>query len=368
MGKLETRRKFIIDFVYWGLILGLAFIALKFTTKYLMPFVIGFIISFLLKPIISKITAKLGDRKWISLLVIVLFYTAFAFMMFWIFVAVFTSFQKFGKTLPAFYQNTLYPALEQTIAYFSKFMDNLSPSVMNLLDDVAGSLFDSLESIVKSVSGGVLNGLTKLVSAVPSLMISVLVAIISSFFFTVDYQKVVRKPMGFIPKKYRDLILDVKDGLVSVLGKYVRAYAILMSLTFIELSIGFLILKVSNPIGLAAMIAIVDILPVLGTGGIVLPWILVEAATGNTSFAIGLLILYVVITIIRNILEPKVIGDQIGLHPLLTLASIFVGVKLFGFIGLFVLPISITILKNLHDDGKIDIFNKFGTQAVDKRL
>lgn len=368
MGKLETRRKFIIDFVYWGLILGLAFIALKFTTKYLMPFVVGFIISFLLKPIITKITGKLGDRKWISLLVIILFYTAFAFLIFWIFVGVFTSFQKFGKTLPSFYQETLYPALEQIIGYSSRFMDNLSPSVMNLLDDVAGSLFESLETIVKAVSGGVLNGLTKIVSAVPSIMISVLVAIISSFFFTIDYQTVVRKPLSFIPKKYRTLILDVKDGLVSVVGKYLRAYAILMTLTFVELSIGFFILKVSNPLGLAAVIALVDILPVLGTGGIVLPWVVIEAATGNTSFALGLFILYAVITVIRNILEPKVIGDQIGLHPLLTLASIFVGVKLFGFIGLFALPISITILKNLHDDGKIEIFDKIGTQAVDKRL
>lgn len=356
MKNTEKRRSFIIDFIYWGLILGLVFFFLTFVGRYLMPFVIGFIIAFTLKPIITKITNKLGDRKWVSLIVILAFYTVFAFALFWLFLGIFASVQKFAKVLPSLYQDTLYPALEQVIVYFSGFMENLNPSILSILDDVAGSLFSSLESIVKTISGGALNGLTKIISSVPSLLISVLVAIISSFFFTMDYRTVVRKPMSYIPEKQRRLILDIKDGLVSVLGKYARAYAILMTVTFIELSIGFFILKVNNPIGMAAAIAAVDILPVLGTGGIVIPWVIVEAVTGNVSFAIGLLVLYGIITLVRNILEPKIIGDQIGLHPLLTLASIFVGVKLFGFWGLFALPMGITIIKTLHDEGKIEVF------------
>lgn len=356
MNKIEKRKKFIIDFMYWILILGLGFTLLRFTTQYLMPFVVGFLISFILKPIVTKITDKLGDKKWVSLLVIMAFYTVFALLMFWLFVGAFTGVQKFAKTLPAFYENTLYPALEQLLLFFSQFIENLSPNILSVLEEVSASLLNSLDEIVKMVSGGALNGLTKLVSAVPSLLISILVAIISSFFFTIDYQEAVRKPLSMIPKKQRTLILDIKDGLVSVLGKYLRAYALLMTLTFVELSIGFVILKVNNPIGLAAIIAAVDILPVLGTGGVVIPWMIVEAVTGNGSFALGLLVLYLVITVIRNILEPKVIGDQIGLHPLLTLMSIFVGVKLFGFAGLIGLPIGITILKRLHDEGKIEIF------------
>lgn len=362
MGKLETKRKFIIDFVYWGLILGVVLVALKFTTSYLMPFVVGFIIAFALKPIITKITQKSGDRKWVSLIVILLFYILFVFIMFWLFLGVFASVQKFAKTLPAFYQTTLYPALEQLIDFFGQFIENLNPNILGILDDVAGSLFESLESIVRSVSGGVLNGLTKIISSVPSILISVLVAVISSFFFAMDYNNIVRQPLSYIPVKQRTLLMDVKNGLVSVLGKYLRAYAILMTLTFVELSIGFLILKVSNPIGLAAAIAAVDILPVLGTGGILIPWILVEAVTGSTSFAIGLLVLYLIITIIRNVLEPKVIGDSIGLHPLLTLMSIFVGVKLFGFWGLLGLPIGITIIKTLHEEGKIEVFKNIQSQ------
>lgn len=356
MEKQATRKKFIIDFVYWTLVLGIGFVAISFTTKYLMPFVIGFLIAFLLKPIVHKITEKLGDKKWISLLVILAFYAVFAFLLFWLFVGLFTSIQRFAKTLPSFYQNTLYPALEQMIVYFSGFVEDLNPSILSVLDEITGSLFDSLEGIVKMLSSGALNVLTKLVSAVPSLLVSVSVAIISSFFFTMDYQKLVRVPLSYVPAKQRLLLLDIKESLISVLGKYLRAYAILMSLTFVELSIGFFILKVNNPVGVAAAIAAVDILPVFGTGGVVIPWVIVEAVTGNISFAIGLAILYLIITLIRNILEPKVVGDQIGLHPLLTLMSIFVGVKLFGFWGLVAFPVGITILKSLHDDGKIEIF------------
>lgn len=366
MEKLENKKEFIINFMYWGLVLGLVILGLRFTTKYLMPFVIGFVISFLLKPFIQRLTDKFGDKKWISLLVILAFYLIFAFLMFWLFVGVFTAVQNFAKTLPSFYQSTLYPALEQIIAYFGKLIEDLNPDVLAIVDEMAGSIFSSLESIVKNLSGGALNWLTKIIASVPSILIAILIAVISSFFFTLDYQTIVRNTMGLIPKKQRDLILDIKNGLVSTLGKYLRAYAVLMSLTFVELSIGFLILGVSNPIGLAAIIAAVDILPVLGTGGVVIPWMIVEALTGDLSLAFGLLVLYLIITVIRNILEPKVVGDQIGLHPLVTLMSIFVGVKLFGFWGLLGLPIAITIVKSLHDEGKIEIFNNIGNKSVDK--
>ncbi|CAM3608380.1 sporulation integral membrane protein YtvI [Erysipelothrix urinaevulpis] len=364
MERLDKRKDFIINVMYWAIVLSIVFVVLRFTTQYLMPFVIGFFISFLLRPFILRLTKRLGERKWVSLLVIVLFYTLLAFLMFWVFIGLFSAIQNFAMTLPSFYQGTIYPALEEVNKYLGNFMENLSPDVLKIINEMTVSLISSLESIVKSISSGAVNLLTRVVSSVPSILISILISIISSFFFTMDYQNVVQTSLGRIPKKQRDLILDIKDGLVSVIGKYLKAYALLMSLTFIELSIGFLILRVANPIGLAAVIAAVDILPVLGTGGVVIPWMIIEALTGNVSLAIGLLVLYLVITVIRNILEPKVIGDQIGLHPLITLMSIFVGVKLFGFWGLFGLPIAITIIKTLHDEGKIDIFKRNDNEVV----
>ena len=129
----------------------------------------------------------------------------------------------------------------------------------------------------------------------------------------------------------------------------------IITITFIELSIGLSIVRVENAITIALLIACVDILPVLGTGGIVIPWIFIELFKGNIPLAIGLTIIYVTITVVRNIIEPKIVGQQVGLHPIIMLVCIFIGARLFGFLGIFALPIMVIILKNLNDTGKIKI-------------
>ncbi|AZK44060.1 MULTISPECIES: sporulation integral membrane protein YtvI [Erysipelothrix] len=355
---IEKRKNFIINILYFAISFSLAALVLKFSTKYLMPFIIGFVIAFLLKPVISKLTKKIGNQKGSSLLVVILFYILLAAAIFWILVAVIAGIQNFAKAVPSFYQTTLSPAIESIIVWVEGAVVNLDPDVIDIIESIGRSVVQSIDGIFKGISGGTINFITRLISSIPSVLISILIAIISSFFFTLDYQGIVNSVMGMIPLKQRTLILDIKDGLISVLGKYLRAYAKLMSLTFVELSIAFFVLGIHNPIGLAFMVAIIDILPVLGTGTVMIPWFIIELIMGNTPLGVGLMITYIIITVIRNILEPKIVGDQIGLHPLATLILIYVGLKMFGFVGLFALPISATILKTLHDEGKITIFRR----------
>ena len=135
------------------------------------------------------------------------------------------------------------------------------------------------------------------------------------------------------------------------------AYGKIMLLTFFELTIGLHILGIENALVIAFLIAIFDVLPVLGTGGIMLPWILISFLNNQVKTGVGLLILYLVITVIRNIIEPKIVGKQIGLHPLLMLMCMYLGARLFGFLGIFILPILILIVQNLNDTGIIHIYN-----------
>ena len=134
-----------------------------------------------------------------------------------------------------------------------------------------------------------------------------------------------------------------------------KGYLALMFLTFIELSVGLLILGQSNAVLLAAIISVIDILPVLGTGAIVIPWAVISLFTGNIWKAIGLILLYIVITVIRNFSEPKIIGKQVGLHPLLTLLSMFCGLKLLGILGLFLCPLTLIIINDLYKRQKINL-------------
>ena len=121
------------------------------------------------------------------------------------------------------------------------------------------------------------------------------------------------------------MFLLIKEYVVGTLLVCIRSYALIMSITFIELSVGLTVIGVKNPVPIALLISIFDILPVLGTGGIMIPWIILEALTRNFTLSFALLAVYLFVTVVRNILEPKIVGTQIGLHPIVTLSSMFVG-------------------------------------------
>lgn len=144
-----------------------------------------------------------------------------------------------------------------------------------------------------------------------------------------------------------ELVTNLSVQAVSILSGYATSLPGL----FIRM-----ILMIISTFFIALIISIFDILPVLGTGGIMLPWMILTALQGNYSLAIGLLVVYIVITIIRNILEPKIVGSQIGLHPIVTLASIFVGAQLFGVLGIFGFPILLSLLCHLNNTGTIHLF------------
>jgi sporulation integral membrane protein YtvI len=143
------------------------------------------------------------------------------------------------------------------------------------------------------------------------------------------------------------MLFKIKDNGIDVLFKFAKAYALLLGLTFVELSIGLALLRVHYAILWAALIALVDILPVLGTGTVLIPWAVVNLILGNYPLGVGLLVLYGIITVVRQSLEPRVVGKQIGLYPLVTLVCMFLGSYLFGFVGLFALPIAVTVLVQL---------------------
>ena len=113
---------------------------------------------------------------------------------------------------------------------------------------------------------------------------------------------------------------------------------------------------VNRSLLIAFLISVFDVLPVLGTGGIMIPWTILTALQGNYPLSAGLLTVYLIITVIRNIIEPKIVGSQIGLHPVVTLSSMFVGAQLFGVLGLFGFPIGLSLLRHLNDNGTLRVY------------
>ena len=156
--------------------------------------------------------------------------------------------------------------------------------------------------------------------------------------------------------KTKEVFIQIKEYVVGTLWVCIRSYALIMSITFVELSILLTLVGVNHPVLVAFGTACFDILPVLGTGGIMIPWALITLLQGNLFLGLKLLGVYVIVTVVRNIIEPKIVGSQLGLHPVVTLCSMFVGVQLFGVIGLFGFPIGLSLLRYLNDHGVIKIF------------
>ena len=135
------------------------------------------------------------------------------------------------------------------------------------------------------------------------------------------------------------MAFEVKGYFVGTILRYLRAYLILMIITFVELSIGFGVIGIGNPIGVAAIIALCDALPVLGTGGIVIPWILLELLKGNYQLVISLTVVFIIVTLVRNIIEPRIVGSQLGLHPVATITAMYLGLRTAGFPGMIAAPL-----------------------------
>jgi predicted PurR-regulated permease PerM len=146
----------------------------------------------------------------------------------------------------------------------------------------------------------------------------------------------------------------------------IKAYLIIITITLCELSLGFSILsflKIYNGsyiFVIAALTAIIDIVPVLGTGTVLIPWALYNLISGNYSLAVGLLVLYACITVIRQVIEPKLVAAQLGIPAFLTIVSMFIGSQIFGVIGIFILPITIVMIKLLNEGGLIEHIKKHG--------
>ena len=240
-----------------------------------------------------------------------------------------------------------------------ELLAKLDPSLMSALQELQSQLLNMLWQLVSSLSVVLVGGVsiaTSFATSLPGFLIRLLLMVISTFFIAVDYQKIVRFCLGCLQGSTRNLVLQVKAYVVGTLFVCIRSYALIMSITFVELSVGLTLIGVNRAILVALLIAIFDILPVLGTGGIMIPWVILSALGGDLPHAFALLVLYVIITVIRNIIEPRIVGAQIGLHPVLTLMSMFVGNHLFGIVGLFGLPILLSLLRYLNDNGTISLF------------
>lgn len=353
----EKRRAFIINFMYFAIILLIIFVIIKFGLSMLTPFVVAFLIAYFLKGPIRFLSKKLHiNRKVTAIVLVLLFYSTIGLLLVLLGIKAYSAANTLIEKLPDIYSAHVEPVLMGIFAGIEESVLSMDAALVTALEDMWGQLVQSLGQLVSGISMKAMGTVSSLASSLPGLFIKLLLMVISTFFISMDYDRLTGFFLSQLGEKAENIFLQIKKYVVGTLFVCIRSYALIMSITFVELAIGLTLIKVENSVLIAVLIAFFDILPVLGTGGIMIPWMVITALQGNYQLAIGLLIVYLAITVIRNILEPKIVGSQIGLHPVVTLASMFLGAQLFGVLGLFGFPIGLSLLRHLNDTGTIKLF------------
>lgn len=373
--KVAKRRDFLIDLVYVMAIIGLVYVFFKYCFVIAAPFLLSFFFAVILQRPLGWLDKK-TKNKMHSFWSIVLVLLCVAIILGPVISIIAALFREIGNfisflgeqlnDLPTFLvtlQNEILKAIKfLPDSIYTSVSENITQFFGNLINDFdVSKLGINMSSITSGLSNGI-SGVYSVVKNIPSILISVVIGIIAWILFTKDYKKVVKFIKLQLPDKHKNLLSETKKIFSSTILKMCRAYGLIMFITFCENFLGLTILnligvmKNSYVFVIAICIAVFDILPVAGSGGILIPWSLIALVSGNVGQCVGLLILYAVITVIRQYIEPKIVGDSLGVNPLVTLAGLYFGLKLFGFMGMFIVPICVMTLKAFNDAGRIHLY------------
>ena len=355
---MESKKLFIVNILYYGVILFFGYLGIKYLLPVLLPFLIAFLIVWVLKYPAGYLAGKWHcKRKWILIALLTVFYGSMLLLILKVGAGAMSALGNSLLQIPEIYTKQILPAFQKGYQHVSVFLAEINPDIVTELERSFEQILTELGTFLSESSGSIVKKLSAYAVSVPSVFVKVVITIISSYFIAGDYDHIIEFLFGILPDKWKSKVTKVTEQMKRVFVIFLRSYSLLMLLTFVELYVGLRILKIPYAAMVALAISIFDILPILGTGGILIPWAIIAGLIGNYRIAVGILVLYVIITAIRNTLEPRLVGKQIGLHPLATLVSMFIGVKLFGLIGLFGFPVALSIFVRMKkiDDAEIEV-------------
>ena len=328
--KKETQVCFIIDFLFilsWGAILYLMFLA----SKLLWPFFPAFLSALIFIKLSQKVEKHIPLKsKWAAVICAVFFYLLVSLVMYLALTEILKDMMSLSKKLP----QLISPFLEKLKEY-----ENLENG------GIYSFFLSSADEAAKNLSGKFMDLTAEALKKLPLFLAGFLFTILSSFYIAVDFYRIKSFFKRAVPQKFHFFFLGIKDFSAQCLLKIAKAYGILMILTFSELAVGFFILKIDNFLKFALVTSLLDILPLLGTGCVLLPWAAVSFISKNSPLGWGLIILWLFVTIVRNIEEPRLIGKELGLPPLLSLIACFTGLRLMGLKGMIIFPVLFLAVK-----------------------
>lgn len=372
---VEKRRRVLINTAYFALIFAVAFAAYRWLMPLLLPFVFAFAAAGMLNRPITAITKRTPlKRPWLSaafVIVLVLIIAAVFFLIGMELVETATGFYDYSvaqlNNISGLVNDLKLWILDVTAFLPEVVRGTLHENVTLFFDNIIENGFKNISIDTSMINWSELLSkgsevITGTVGKIPSLVIATIVFMISTVFIASDYDKIKRFFVKQVSPERAGKISYAWHLGVNSLKKMIKAYCLIILITTFELTVGFYLLKFigvfDSPyiIFISIAIAFIDIIPVLGTGTVLLPWAVISFIVGNIGMGIGLLVLYVVILVIRQIIEPKLVAGQVGLPPIATIIAMYVGSKTLGVLGFFILPFIVILIKVYNDAGLIHVF------------
>ncbi|MBH9967818.1 sporulation integral membrane protein YtvI [[Bacillus] enclensis] len=348
-------------------IIILSLFALYYIWKLAYPFVIAVGIALLINPFVNWLESKGRlPRVWAVVISLFLIIGAFAGLITLLIAEIVSGANYLSEVLPEHVRTLVTYAENFIVGQVMPFYHQIAGLFKNLDAGQQNTILENIEtagSKIAQSAGDFLQNffqrLPQLISWIPNAASVLVFSALATFFISKDWYKLSGKAEKFVPGRAlesgRTVFIDLKKALFG----FIRAQFTLISITAIIVLVGLLILRVDYAITIALVSGLVDILPYLGTGAVFVPWIAYEFITGDVGLGIGLSVLYAVVVVQRQIMEPKVLSSSIGLDPLATLIALFVGFKLIGFLGLIVGPVVLVILSTLRRAGVFEDAWKF---------
>jgi len=344
--------RFLLALFYIALAVFGGYFFIEYLLGLIMPFIIAYLLSRVIEPMVQTLNTRLKvPRGFACAICTILVTVCFGLIVYLISSYAITQLTAFSKIIPEF----LSSLPEKFEAFVNRALSGISSDYRVRIINGFTSFVSDI-SVPPSTYSGILGGIKRAATSVPTVIITTVAIIVSTYFFASSRNDVSEFVKKQFPERWIEVYLRLKIHLFKVLGRWLKAQMILFSITWAELSIAFLLLGISYPGAVAFFTALIDILPVFGVGTVLIPWGAVMIIAGDFSTGLSLFILYAVVIMVRNTIEPKIVGQQIGLPPLVTLISLYIGFRLFGVLGMFLLPLIVIILIRLNEWGYIHLW------------
>lgn len=354
----EKRVNFLINAAVIVVIVALFYVCVKYLLQWLLPFVVALIIALIIRRPIDFLVRKTHiNKKIVAPVLTTLFVLIILGLIVLIIAKLVGELTGFVSNIPQWYDSIIVPVLDKFAGLLGRFVDDLPSDIYASVVDITGQFSDYLKSIVSAVAKSGISAIAVFVSRIPSILVGIIISAVATYFIAGKTDSLKNFAMRVIPENKIEATGTLYVTFAQSVGKMVKAYLLIMFITFLELTVALAILGIDYFYIIAAITAIVDILPVLGTGTVLIPWAVINLILGNYKLGISLLVVYALITVIRQIIEPKIVSRHIGLPSLVTLMGMYVGLRVFGILGMFLVPLALILVKSANDIGVIHLWH-----------